>query len=756
MGIETGLSRQQVAKALRLFILASVVWTVHDGSIFPTLPIMAGYALRIGMTESQIAFLGGLLGLTGLWALAGARLTARARNKRRVCVLVGILGIPATPALIAVGLWVAPQYRFAAVCALMAWLYLLGWTVVPILGSWQANVIPAEVRGPFLGRRLFIPALVSMGYLFGAGRWLDRFVPPDLSGFFTLFVIAFIAGVVGYLILGRAPYPPTEGGAEAAERGSWFAPLREPRFRRLAVFYAVAGIPPQMAGAFFSVYMINRLHLTYAQIAIYINVAYAFMLVGYLVGGSFSQRFGSRPVIQICSALYLAAPIAWAFATPGTYHVLIPIAYMLGGLCMAGLLVAESAFLLNIVPEGRDSTHYFGLWTALGAAGSSLGPFLGAALKNLLPETPVEVLGVAIGPIQVVFIVAAVLWIVPVILSWRLIEEGAQRPGYVMSQFRGNVLGFAWNTALYSVAGREDSRAEAIHRLGQTRSPFAIGRLMKALYDVSPEVRSEAARGLGEAKAEEAVPELVSRLQDEESDIRAEAAHALGKIGTGAGLEALVAALYDELPHVRSSAALALGELNTDVAQEALKAAAQGEFDRATFPAVIDGASRGGDLELIALALERLPLLRSPVLRMQVINAICRLLREKNHFYRLFSADPYQRVQMMTALARRVRRLFERSKVLPEETRHRVVEAAWGIQAAIQADDWPSLGEEALAIAGVIAALQNAHPVAQAAARAVTIYLEQISPDELTDEGAIFCIISLVSMARMLGGDTRG
>ena len=55
MGIETGLSRQQVAKALRLFILASVVWTVHDSSILPTLPIMAGYALRIGMTESQIA-----------------------------------------------------------------------------------------------------------------------------------------------------------------------------------------------------------------------------------------------------------------------------------------------------------------------------------------------------------------------------------------------------------------------------------------------------------------------------------------------------------------------------------------------------------------------------------------------------------------------------------------------------------------------------------------------------------------------------
>jgi hypothetical protein len=597
--------------------------------------------------------------------------------------------------------------------------------------------------------------MVAMIYLFIAGKWLDRFAGSDLRGFYALFGVALVAGVAGYLILARTPYPRAAEEVDA-EAGSWLAPLREPAFRRLLCFYAAHTVPSQMASAFYSVYMISRLGLSYTHIAIYVNVAYACVMLGYLLSGNFSQRFGSRPVIQIVSVLYCLVPLAWALATPATYPVLIPVAYMIGGLSLAAILVASYTLLLNILPQGRDTANYYGLWTTVAAVASGTGPFLGALIKNLLPEAPVTVAGLEVGPIQIVFAVAAVLWIIPLAMSWRVIEEGAARPGYVLGQFRGNLLGFAWNSVLYSVAAREHTRAQAIRRLGKTRSPLAIGRLTKALQDVDPEVRSEAARGLGDAKAAEAAPSLVSHLQDEESDIRAEAAQALGKIGTGAGIDALVAALHDQLSHVRSSAALALGELNTDAAREALQAAARGPFDRATFPAVIDGASRSGDLHLVPLALGRLELLTSPVLRMQVINAVCRLLREKNHFYRLFSADQYQRAQMMGEFARRVRRLFGRAPALPPEARAVLVESAASVRQAIDGDDWAGLGRASRAAAGTVAGLAPAHPVAHAAAQAIRTYLQQVPPEQLSDEGAIFCIIALVSMARMLAGDTRG
>jgi len=756
MNSATVLSRQQVAQALRNFIAAFVIWSVHDANILPALPIMAGYALAVGLTQSQIAFLGGLVGLTGLWGVVGASLTRRVSNKRRLCVVVGSIGILATPALILVGLWVPGEYRFVATCVLMVWLFVLGWTISPILGSWQANVIPEAMRGPFLGRRLILPTVVSVVYLFVAGKWLDQFPESDLDGFIVLFAVAAVAGIGGYLVLGRTPYPNVNQAVSVKGSSTWAAPLREANFRRFLWFAGTCVIPPQLAGVFFSVYMIDVLKLSFTHIAIYVNIAFVFMLVGYWVGGNFAQRFGSRPVIQIFSTLYWLVPVAWAMATPTTYHLLIPFAYAVGGLSMSAIYVANNTLLFKWVPDGQDNTHYFGLWNTVWSAGAAIGPFLGAALCSGLGDVSGEMFGSTIDPIQIVFAAAAVLWVVPWLLSWRLIEEGAARPTYLLGQFRGNLFGFLWNAALYSLAAGEQRRAEAIHRLGRSRSPLAVSRLMQALDDVSPEVRSEAARGLGEARAEEAVPSLVSRLKDEESDIRAEAARALGKIGTGAGLDALIQALYDQQPHVRSSAALALGEIDTPEAREALLAALQGEFDRATFPSLIDGASRSGDLRLVPVAIEYLPQFDSPVLRMQVINAVCRLLREKNHFYRLFAADEYQRAQIMNELAKRVKRLFRRAEHLPVETIDTILPGIDGIQQAIIADDWPTLGVRMAEVSRIIQRIPQLHPVARSAADAAQRYLSQQPPERLTDEGAIFCTICLVSMARMIAGDMRG
>jgi len=755
MSSDVELSRQQVGRALRNFIAIFVVWSVHDASIVPALPIMAGYALAVGLTESQIAFLGGMLGLTGLWAVVGANLTRTVRNKRLLCVVLGSVAIMATPALILVTLLVPLQYRFLAICGLMSWLFVLGWTISPILGSWQANVIPDKGRGPFLGRRLFLPTVASMIYLFLAGKWLDQFPESSPSGFFLLFAVAAVAGIGGYVVLARTPYPSTPVAEDAGQAGAWTAPWSDASFRRLVLFYGTSTIAPQLAGVFFSVYMIEVLKLSFTHIAIYVNMAYVFMLVGYWIGGNFSQRFGSRPVIQVFTSLYCLVPIAWALATPTTYHLLIPLAYVMGGLSLSAIFVANSVLLFKIVPAGRDNTHYFALWMAVAAAGAALGPFLGAGLRSILPELSLQLFGLAIGPIQIIFAVAAVLWLIPFILSWRLIEEGAAQPVYLLGQLRGNLFGFVWNTVLYSVAANERTRAAAIHRLGQTHSPLAFDRLMQALDDVSPDVRSEAAWGLGEGRAEEAVPSLVSHLRDESSDIRAEAARALGRIGTGPGLEALIQALHDRQPHVRSSAAQALGEINTPQAQAALLTALHGEFDRATFPSLIDGASRSGDLQLVPLALQYLPRFSSSVLRLQVINTVCRLLREKNHFYRLFAADEYQRAQMMEALARRVKRLFKNAEDLPRKALANILAPVDAIQQAIKNDDWLTLNQQAEIVAQVVAKLPGVHPVARSAAEAVQLYSQQVSPGKPSDEGAIFYIISLVSMARMIAGDTR-
>src|SRR5690606_7488272 len=157
-----------------------------------------------------------------------------------------------------------------------------------------------------------------------------------------------------------------------------------------------------------------------------------------------------------------------------------------------------------------------------------------------------------------------------------------------------------------------------------------LGRLLEALGHVSHEVRAEAARGIGDGRFAEAVDPLIRTLEDEESDIRPEAAEALGKIGHGAGIGPLLHALSDPDVRVRTAAISAMGYIRTPEASEALLEQLNGPYDVNVFPALADAAARHDDLRAIEPALHGLRRLRLPVVRLQVINAICRLLGERN------------------------------------------------------------------------------------------------------------------------------
>jgi HEAT repeat protein len=282
-----------------------------------------------------------------------------------------------------------------------------------------------------------------------------------------------------------------------------------------------------------------------------------------------------------------------------------------------------------------------------------------------------------------------------------------------------------------------------------------VAKLSESLDDVSPEVRQEAARGLGEAKAHDAVPQLIQCLNDPNSDIRAEAALALGQIGSPEAVEPLRQALSDPDTRVSCSAALALGEIGGPVAQQLLIEALEGPFDRATFPSLVDAAGRTGDLRVVELALAHLPDLDSPVLRMQVINAVCRALGEKNHFYKLFSTRGLDRSAMTEGMLRRIVRLVGRAHDVEPEERETLRALAQEVASAVERDQFEAMLEKAREFAERVLALPSPPAMARAAATAVAHYADQAPPELLGGEGMVFVVIALTSLGRSLSHEMK-
>lgn len=724
-----------------------VLWAVYGPNATVGGPVLSGFGLRIGLSEAQIGFLAGLTNLMGASQLITSYFTRNIRNKRRFCVIVGAIEITSASLIIVTAL-LPPLWRFRALAALLLTGYLLGHTVNPIFNSWLSNIIPASIRASYIGRRMMYLTVTGILYLYLASAWLDLW--PGLTGFVTVFAVGWVAGLLGYALMALTPYPrlapePVQGFGREIVR-----PLRDPTYRVLALFMCTWFISAMLSGAFYSVYMINHLNLPYGRVAIYINITLFMMMVGYRLWGGFAQRFGSRPIEQLLIGPYVLSMAMWIFITPATYRWLLPLQRALAGLLWSGIEVANSSLLYKLVPAGRENSSYFANWMAFSAIGSAAGPFLGSLILNALPAQGLALAGMHLVPLQVVFAISTLLGLVPVVLSRFLQETEATSPRYLLGQLRGNLLTYAYNWALFRTGLDEERRAHAARALGRSHTPLAVDQLVDALDDVSPQVRSEAARGLGEMRAEEAVAPLVEALHDDESDIRPEAALALGKIGAPVSVGPLVAALNDEDPRVRVSAALALGEIGGDEAREALLAALEGEFDKATFAAVVDGASRLGDLRIISPALRRLPEFHSPVLRMQILNAVCRVLGEPRHFYRMLMADPVSRAGLREAMSRRIVRLLRRTRALTPDTHALALAAARDFRHALDHDDYQAAADSARALAGAVLNDPRAPELPRAAARALQDYLAGLSSDELGDEAVIFLVVCLTSLARFL------
>jgi hypothetical protein len=352
------------------------------------------------------------------------------------------------------------------------------------------------------------------------------------------------------------------------------------------------------------------------------------------------------------------------------------------------------------------------------------------------------------APPQVVFLVSAGIYLVPLLLAQLLSEPDAKTVVGVLGQFRGNLVGLAYNYILYNLAREARGRAVALRGMARSHSPLAVAKLSESLDDVSPEVRHEAALGLGEARAKDAVPRLVEHLADAGSDIRPEAAEALGQIGDPNVIDPLRRAFREGDPRLRASAAMALAEIGSPEARELLVEALEGPIDRASFAALVDAAGRTGDLRVVERGLVGLPHFESPVLRMQIINGVCRSLGERNHFYKLVSRRGLDRSAMVEPMMRRIVRLLRRCPGLSAQERSELAEAAQAVAEAIEHDDMAAMADGARALADRVAPLPHAGVVARSGARAIRSYVDQVPVDRLEDEGVVFVVIALTSLAR--------
>jgi MFS family permease len=291
--------------------------------------------------------------------------------------------------------------------AFVAIAFLANFTIAfaaPAYAAVIRDAYPAARRGRCMGLVRVLVVIGTMGGSMVGGLLLShhsyRFVFPAVTVLGLLSILAFSR--VG------VPAAPEEGASPHLRLADFFAVVRRDKsFRLYCTCFYLYGFGNLISGPVMTVVQVDYLHITPQWVGYLTTAGAASSVLGYLYWGRVVDRRGPFRLMLMVISVVVISPITYFFAQ--SVPVLL-IASCATGFGWAG---GDLGYINAAMRFGRreTATAYAAMFAFLQAMRGIPGPFLGAALKDLIGPRPV-------------FLIALGFWIASAVV---LLRSGALR-----------------------------------------------------------------------------------------------------------------------------------------------------------------------------------------------------------------------------------------------------------------------------------------------------------------------------------------
>ncbi|MCX6016993.1 MAG: MFS transporter, partial [Chloroflexi bacterium] len=261
---------------------------------------------------------------------------------------------------------------------------------------WMSALIPATQRGEFLARDRFFMNITSLLGLALSGLLLAQGSPHDYA---EVFLVGELAAVASLFYLNRIPSPqmPAEHATSPAPRPSVRAVLREPNFRKIVAFSALAQIINLGAGAFVTVYARTRIGLSDSTL-LWLSAS-ASLLVIFTMAWVRNRldRTGSKPFLGITLAWWTISVLIWALlaASGASLGVIVAPVLLVVTECFAWLFeLFNTRLTMNTLATSDNNATGFAAYSMIVNVTAGIAPIVFGALLDALHgfELPVGAL----------------------------------------------------------------------------------------------------------------------------------------------------------------------------------------------------------------------------------------------------------------------------------------------------------------------------------------------------------------------------
>ncbi len=386
------ISDRDVNSGVRWFNLEGLVAGAYGNFIGGAL--ITAFALALGANNLQIGILAALPTFMQVIQLPATWLVERFRRRKAITLItliaLRILWFPI--ALIPVFIETPSGGAVSLFLILITGKSLVGAFSTCSHNSWLRDLLPQKTLGKVHSNRAVLAtvgAVVSgLGVAFFVDFWQSRVTGQSVILGYTyaiLFGVLFL-GTTSVVFMAKIPEPLMQPviGTGPSMLKKLVAPFRDKNFRQLLYFQLLWGFTSNIAGPFFTVYMLQSLGLPLSWVIGLSILSQLSSILFFRIWGRFVDRFGSKVILSLGLSLWLLFVLGWMFITmPEQPMLVVPfliILHALGGIAGAGLGMG-GVIAWKLSPQGEATSYLAGV-TLAGSIGAGAGPLCGGLLAD--------------------------------------------------------------------------------------------------------------------------------------------------------------------------------------------------------------------------------------------------------------------------------------------------------------------------------------------------------------------------------------
>ncbi|MBS5063597.1 MAG: MFS transporter [Hungatella hathewayi] len=369
---------------------------------------LSGLAILMGAGDVLVSYLSVIVNICGVLILLFSAFLERFQSRKRLTLALTALSKLAILFIVMIPALLPKRLQLVIFIPAVIIAFTLQAQTTVVLNQWMLGFMEEKKSGRYISLRQTMTLFVTVVLSLTAGRFMD-YMNGEYTGFVILFAFAAVMGVIELVLLARTP---DSAAGQTAEQSCKFRdiaklPLKNRKFAGFVLYILLFYLLLYISDSFTMVYLMKYLALPYQTVNILYMIISLPQIILLGIWGKISDRRGHHFVLTSSIWLFAGETLFMSFASPETWFLFIPIAFLISSVANAGFVIAVFNRRYELMPE-ENRIVYDNFYTAAIGLGFILGPMIGGAIKHLLEESAFLTNAVSFAGIRLLYPISTV------------------------------------------------------------------------------------------------------------------------------------------------------------------------------------------------------------------------------------------------------------------------------------------------------------------------------------------------------------